>query len=137
MNLRKKRIIPSIKITFYLAGKDFDLERATQKIGIIPTRTRTRDSFPLGTLAYTTWEICVEKKRCAAVSILFEELVDILSGKSEILCELCKEYDLETNFEVVIHMQDGDSPEVVLSRKILFFATSINAEIGFDLYCYE
>ena len=129
--------VPSIKVTFYLTGDEFSLEKATKMIGVIPTETRTKDDWPPGGLVCTLWCIEIKEEYCIAISILFERLLDILDGKTKILNNLCKEYNLKTSFEVVIHMKDGDSPEVVLPRKVVSFAAAIDAEIDFDLYCYE
>lgn len=130
-------IIPSIKISFYITGDNYDLEEATKRIGIVPTMARTKGSLPPNALAYTIWAINIKEENCIAVSILFERMLSILDGKANIINELCNDYSLATGFEVVIHMKDGDSPEVVLPREVISFAAAINAEIGFDIYCYE
>jgi len=128
--------IPSIKVTFYIMADEFDLEEVTRRLGINPTETRTKDSFPPQGLAHTSWSLDVEEKDCCAVAILFEEMLEVLGGKSETIKTLCDDYNLETSFVVVIHMQGEDNPEMFLPREVISFAASINADIGFDLYCY-
>lgn len=71
---------------------------------------------------------------CKAISIPFEKLIEILENKSEIIVKICSKYNVVTDFGVVIYMNNGDNSEMVLSRKILSFATFINAEIGFCIY---
>ena len=133
--------IPSIKITLYLSAEEFDLDEVTNRLEITPTETRLKNNFPpqsiAADVARTLWCIDIKEENCIAVSILFEKLLNILDGKSEIIRAVCNDYNLETAFEVVIHMKDGDSPEVILPREVISFASAINAEIGFDLYCYE
>ena len=133
--------IPSIKVAFYISADKFDIDEVTRKVGINPTGTRTNADFPEQSIAAgvakTIWWFEVEEENCIAVSILFKKLLIILDSKSKIINAICNDYGLETGFEVVIHCQDGNNPELVLTREIVAFAASINAEIGFDLYCYE
>ncbi len=130
-------IVPSIEVIFYLSGDEFNLKEVTKRLDLIPTETRTKDSFPPQGLACTLWALGIKHYNCNGIYVLFEELIDILENKTEIIRGICKDYSIETSFEVIIHMKDGDSPEVVLPRKIISFAAAINAEIGFDIYCYE
>jgi hypothetical protein len=134
-------IIPSIKVIFCLFADEFDIDDVTRKLGIIPTDTRTRDSFPSQSIAAgvakTEWCLEIKEENCIAVAILFEKMLEILREKETLINEICDDYNLESSFVVVIHMQDGDSPEVVLPREVISFAAAISAEIGFDLYCYE
>lgn len=129
--------VPSIKVTFYLSADEFDLDEVTQKIGIIPTIARKKDSFPPTALACTIWALSIKEERCKAICFLFEELLNMLRPKEKLITDICKDYNIEASFEVVIHMQDGDGPEIVLPREVISFAATINAEIGFDIYCYE
>ena len=132
---------PSIKVWFCLDADEVDLGYVTKKLGIIPTETRTRESFPPQSIAAgfakDVWSFIIKEENCIAVSILFEKLLSVFKGKEGIIKKLCDDLGLEAAFEVVIHMQDGNSPEVVLPREVIAFAAAINAEIGFDLYCYE
>jgi len=129
--------IPSIKVTFYITADEFDLDEVTHRLRITPTKTRTKDSFSPQVSAYTVWALEIKEGNCIAVSIVFEKLLTILQDKEEIINRICSDYSTKTGFEVVIHAQDGDLPEIVLPREVVSFAAAINAEIGFDLYCYE
>lgn len=130
-------IIPSIKVAFSLIADYFDLDQVTNKIGVTPDSVRTRDSWPSKYYVKTVWSMERKKDNCIAVSDVFEKLINVLKGKEEIIKKFCSDYGIETSFEVVIHMNDGDSPKIVLPREIVSFAASVNAEIGFDIYCYE
>jgi len=136
-----KRFIPSIKVALYLIADEFDLDRVTEMIGVIPTETRTRESFPRQSIsagiAKSEWSVEIMQENCIAVSTLFEELLMVLKGKEDIIRRVCEDFCIDTGFLVVIHMKDGDSPEVILPREVISFAAAIRAEIGFDIYCYE
>jgi len=133
--------IPSIGVTLYLTADNVDPDEITRRLGIIPTSTRMRDEFPPQSIAAgvarNLWRIEVREDDCIALSIVSDKLLAIFDGKLEILKTICNDYNLKVSIEVVIHMKDGDSPEVVLHGDIISLAASINAEIGFDIYCYE
>jgi len=129
--------LTEMKISFYFAGDLFDLNYVTSRMGITPTETRTKDSFPPTGLAHTEWSIEFCQEKCKAVSILFKMLIDLLGGKEDIIRSICNEHDIEAGFVIVIHMENANGPEILLPREAVSFAASINAEIGFDLYCYE
>ena len=128
--------MPRISVSFCLSADLFDLDYVTKTLGIQPTAARTRDSFRIKEVAHTEWYIAIVKENCFAVSIPFGEMVHLLENKIEAINRLRSELNLEVIFVIVIHMKDGDGPEVVLPREIVSFAASINAEIAFDLYCY-
>jgi len=129
--------VPSVKIAFYFIAEEFDLEQVTSRMGMTPDGTRTRDDWPTEYFVKTIWSLEIKEENCIAVSLLFDKLIDILEEKSGVIRNICNDYNIEASFEVTIHCQDGDNPELVLTREIISFAASINAEISFDLYCYE
>ena len=133
--------VPSIKVTLYMTANEFDFKEVTHRLGVTPTTTKRRDSFPPKSItagtAKTIWALAVEERNCIAVAILFERMIELLRGKEALICEICNDYGLETRFEVVVHMQGEDAPEMVLHREVVSFAAAINADIGFDLYYYE
>ncbi|MCV42291.1 DUF4279 domain-containing protein [Listeria monocytogenes] len=57
-----------------------------------------------------------------------------LQGKENIINSLCNDLNLKAIFTVVINMENGDGPELVLTKEIISFISSINAEVGFDIY---
>ena len=132
--------IPSIKVKFFITGDDFDLDEVTNRVGINPTRARTKDSFPPQTIqagfACNEWLIETTEENCLAVAIKFEEMLSMLKGKTENIKSLCDDYNLETGFVIVIHMVGEDNPEMILPREVISFAASMNADIAFDMYVY-
>ena len=57
-------------------------------------------------------------------------------GKQAIINCICRKIDIIVDFVVVIKMTNENGPEIYLPQNIVSFAASINAEIGFDIYCY-
>ena len=129
--------MPTISVSFCLSADLFDLDYVSETLGIKPTAARTRDSFRIKEVAHTEWYIEITKEKCFAVSIPFGEMVHLLESKTGIINKLRSELNLEVTFVVAIHMQSEENPEIVLRQDSVSFAASINAEIVFDLYCYE
>ena len=136
--------LPTIKITFFLEGDEFSEEKVSTKLGMTPDEFRTKDDWPDAIKnaidlpshlrPRTGWSIDVKRESCCAVSDQFEKMMDLFKGKESMINELCEELNLSTAFVVVIEMEGGDRPEMVLTKEIVNFISSINAEIGFDLY---
>jgi len=127
---------PVISISFFFTGDYFDLDKVSSAMNIIPTETRISDSFKITYFAHTEWSIEIIETDCRAVSVVFEKLIDLLKDKKEIIRDICSK-NIEVGFTVVIHQKKEDSLEIVLSREIINFSASIEAEIGFDLYYYD
>lgn len=85
-------------------------------------------------IAKDGWLLETKKEECKAVSIQLNKLQKILSSKLDVIEKLCKKYFLETSITIVVEMEAGDGPELILSKDNVAFLSSINAEIGFDLY---
>ena len=136
--------MPVIQTTFSISasGGELDLEEVSRRLGVTPTRTRRKADFPPQTPAQTSWSLEVKEENAFSVGAVLDELIRRLAGENafenvEKLCTLCSDLAASPRFEIVIHMQSGDSPEVRLFSAQLLFAAAIGAEIGFDLYCYE
>lgn len=124
----------NIKIEFYFIGDWFDIKDITNAMGIEPSDTREKDSFPPEGLAHTEWSIGICAKNCNSISEPFTNLLKRLEGKEQTILSLCHKYHIRAGFNVVIHMEDGCGPEIVLIKEIISFAAAVQAEIGFDIY---
>jgi len=130
--------VPQIKAELFISGQDFDPNLITDSIGINPTCVRKREDFPKASIdcgvAHTFWKWETMREKSYAVSNQMEEMLQSISGKEKRINELCKKYKLETIIVIIIHMRRNNPPEMVLSKEIVAFIASINAEIGFDMY---
>jgi len=128
-------------IYFCLTGENFDFEEITKIMGVTPTLTRRKDEFPQQSIAAgvacAEWILELEEKNCTAISIVFDNLYNILKDKTIIINNLCNEYDIKAWFEIVVHTKEENGPELVLTRENIKFASSLNAGIGFNLYYNE
>lgn len=139
-----------IRITFYLVGKNglhVDLNYISERLNLFSTKTRTPDDWPDYIKNPNNelpdelkprylWEFDMQYEKCNAVSTRFEEMLKIFKDKAKIINELKDQFILEAGFEVGIHAQhdQGNLPEMCLTKEIIMFAASIEADIGFDMY---
>lgn len=137
-------VTPSVKVIFSIASvtNEFDFDQISQCLGIMPTNTRKKSDYPPTGLAQTSWSLIAKENNAKSVGAVMDKVVHQLVGADPHaaavkISELCDTLDASARFEIVIHMKDGDSPEVVLRSDQILFAAAVGAEIGFDLYCYE
>jgi len=139
--------LPKVKVAFILEGKDFDVDKITERLKVPPTSVRSKndwpdaiknlpENYPDNLKPRVNWILETEKEICDSVQKQFEKITKKLVGKEEIIKNLCLQYNLETGFTIVIDMEEMNRPELFLTKEIISFAASINAEIGFDLYIY-
>jgi hypothetical protein len=144
------RRLPTIKIGFDLTGDEFLEEDVSTKLGLNSDEFRSKDDWPDAIkenkdridLPYwykprTVWCVDICEEHSYAVSVQFEKMIDLLEGKENAIKEICEELNLIANFQIVINMEAGDRPEMILTKEILHLASSLNAEIGFDMYIFD
>ena len=129
-------ILPQIKVSFFFSGDEFDIDEVTEKLKINPTTTRKKEDFPIKQLAHTLWSLDTEKESCNTVSIQFEKLMELLRGKETLIKLICSNYKINAEFIVDIWMNNGDKPEMFITKDIFSFIASIKAAKGFDLFIY-
>jgi len=127
-------ILPQIRVSFFFSGDVFDIDDVSTRMNIMPTKTREKKDFPIKELAHTYWSLKTEKESCKAVSLQFEKLMKLLIGKEILIMQICNNYNIDAGFSIDIWMKNGDKPEMVLTKDIITFLASINAEVGFDLF---
>ena len=130
--------MPKIKVGFYMAGNNVELNAITEELNLQPTKTRKKNEWPQASisagLARDIWELETEKEECKAVSIQMNRLQGVLFSKLDTIKKLKEKYSLETSVTIVIEMEKGNGPEIVLLKENTEFLSLIGAEVGFDLY---
>ncbi len=143
----EERDLPLISVEFSLEGDEFDLCSVTNALGVLPSRTCTKEDWPDSIKnnaanlpseirPRTIWELDTPKVTSKSVSEQCEILMNIFKGKEGIVNKLRERYNLSAHVEVVIHMETMNGPEISLSGNVVSFLASIHADIGFDLYAY-
>lgn len=126
--------LPQVRVSFFFTGDEFSINNVTNAMKVQPTYAREKKDFPIQQIAKTTWVLETDKESCKAVAWQFEKLLRELGGKERIINHICNENGISAEFCVTVWMENGDKPEMVLTKEIISFLASINAEVGFDLY---
>ncbi|ENB9403855.1 TPA: DUF4279 domain-containing protein [Bacillus paranthracis] len=133
---------------FSITGDIFPVEAITDALNIEPTRTykkgdivARRDNPNLVSTKKlyrkeTDWNLSTGYQESYDINNQLYVILKSLEEKTEPLKQLKKKYDLEFLFMVVIQIENNESPAMYLQKDILDFASSIQAEIHFDLYIY-
>ncbi|MCU5471241.1 DUF4279 domain-containing protein [Bacillus paranthracis] len=133
---------------FSITGDIFPVEAITDALNIEPTRTykkgdivARRDNPNLVSTKKlyrkeTDWNLSTGYQESYDINNQLYVILKSLEEKTEPLKQLKKKYDLEFLFMVVIQIENNESPAMYLQKDILDFASSIQAEIHFDLCIY-
>ncbi|PFS66651.1 hypothetical protein COK41_06750 [Bacillus cereus] len=131
---------------FSATGDIFPLEAITETLSIEPTRTykkgdvvarRDNPNLVFTKNLYrkeTDWTLSTGYQESYDINNQLHVILKSLEEKTEQLKQLKKKYDLEFLFMVVIQVENNESPAMYLQKEIINFASSIQAEIHFDLY---
>lgn len=135
------KVLPLISVGFCMTSDSADLERISEVLNLTPSRSRRKEAWPRASIeagiACDSWEIDTEQTTSKSVDAECDKMIDILEGKEEVIQSLCKEYNMKTHFEVVIHMNSMETPAIFLEKETVAFLALINADIGFDIYTYD
>ncbi len=126
----------------------YSLEAITEALSIEPTRTykkgdvvarRDNPNLVSTKTLYrkeTNWTLSTGYQESYDINNQLYVILKSLEEKTEPLKQLKKKYDLEFLFMVVIQIENNESPAMYLQKNIIDFASSIQAEIHFDLNIY-
>lgn len=129
-------LLPQIEVSFLLTSNNDDIDMITEALNINPSKTRRKEEFKFQEFAHTIWELSTGKETSRAIDYQFKKLLSIINGKEEIIKELMIKNNIESYFIVIIHAENGDGPEIILTNDVIKFAGKIDAEIHFDIYYY-
>ncbi|MEK4629094.1 MAG: DUF4279 domain-containing protein [Solibacillus sp.] len=124
----------------FIGNDDFPLEIVTESLGVEPTQT-----WKVGDLVnnhtalerfYTCWKYKTAKLETLVVEEVLDPIYDIFHQKVDTINQLKKQFDLNVQLELVIIMENGNTPGLVISPEFSRFASSINALIDIDMYVH-
>jgi hypothetical protein len=126
----------NIKAEFIIIGADFPPADISKRLNIQPTsQWRKGDVLKNGrTREYSGWEISTEYQESLDMGVQLNKVISLIKEKNTELKEICEKYETECKFCIVVKIENGETPAMVLSREVIEFANSINAEIEFDVY---
>ncbi|MDL2251013.1 DUF4279 domain-containing protein [Lachnospiraceae bacterium OttesenSCG-928-J05] len=133
--------MPLISISFCMSSKSADLARITELLNLNPSKSRKKSEWPQASIdagvACDLWKLETEQVTSVSVDSEFKRMTNLLEGEKEKIISLCKEYEMDVHFEVVVHTKTTKTPAIYLEKESIQFLASINADIGFDVYAYE
>lgn len=133
-----------VYIRFY--GDDFPLEEVTEKIGLEPTKTEKKGEEmipPNGRVnpnfrryyPETCWELSTEYEETIFFEDQMNQIIEKLRSKTFVINELREKYGLKSHVQVVLQVENGETPIITLDKRMIRFAHQIETEyIGFDMY---
>lgn len=135
-----------IRVYFSLYGDDFPLEEVTEKLGLLPTSTDKKGEeiippngkiIPHARRYYpeTRWELDTDYEESKDLEIQMDKLIGKLRSKTFIINELRGKYNLRSHIQVVVELENGETPALTLNKKVISFAHQIQSEfIDIDMY---
>ena len=123
-----------IKVEFNLFGDTINFDKVKSLLNINPTRIRKKEDCKIAQYMRDSWQFSTGYKDVCAISIPFEELVDLMHMKFDIINDIKQQYSLKSNIVIVVMSDAEKKPEFVLTNKCIKFAADTNSEIHFDNY---
>lgn len=127
-----------VKISLLFTGDELPLETISAALDIIPTHKRKKAEWRIqNDFACDEWCMDLEKINCYDVDELFEKFIEIFENKTDLIKEICMEYNCEVYVMVVIYLDYSSRPYVCLSPETISFIHLIGAKLQFDIYEFE
>lgn len=133
---------------FSITGDVLPLNEVTKTLNIEPTTTYKKGdiivnnkpnvaSTKICKRLETSWELSTDYQKSYDINDQLNPLLEMLEGKVKELNELKEKHDLSYMFMIVIQIENNQTPATYLEDKIINFASSISAQIHFDMYVFS
>lgn len=131
----------SVKISLYIGGDEIPLERITSMLEIEPTITRKKAEWNADN-GFSCDEWIFELKKFKEINYpdieeIFRKFIGIFKQKTDIIKNICSNYDCRISVIVVIHMENSTKPYISMSPYTISFLHNINAELIFNIWGYD
>lgn len=122
----------------FSGNDDFPLDVVTENLGVKPTSTwkvgdRVNNHTPLERY-YTCWKYESRKLETLDPEDVLRPILDVFKFKVDTINQLKEELNLDVQIELVIVMENGQTPGLVIYPEFSGFASAINAFIDIDMY---
>lgn len=133
-------------VYFSLYGDEFPIDYVTETLEIEPTKTFKKGdiivkpfnpkvtSTKIHYRLETAWNLSTGYQESFDVKEQLDQILRPLKNKAALINQLKTEYELECHFTIVIIMENGYTPGLVIDYEQIEFANSIKAEFDIDLY---
>jgi hypothetical protein len=128
-----------LKIDFRIIGDDFNPKEVTEMIQIKPdSMWKKGEKYYKGKIecerSYSDWLITSEYRESLDVDELMKEIIQRIQDKKVMIKECKRKFELDYVFEVIVHIEDAQTPSLFFDSSIIKFINEIEAEIDVDLY---
>lgn len=125
---------PIVSCSFILCGaslKDKKLLESLSEIGageLTLSESRRAPQF-----SCDEWCISVKKDSCSCVSCCSTELISMLLEKAGLIQSIAHRWNLNAILLIHVNTIDDEMPELIFDKKLVHFASLVEAEIHFAL----
>ncbi len=129
-----------VMVEFRIIGDDFNPEVFTSALSVEPTKSWNKgdeyinQSNLLSIKKNSSWGISSGRRDSLDMGKQIYEVLDKLIGKEKILVNLKSKYNIDYTIDIVIEVENGQTPAVYLESKAIKFANDIGATFDFDMY---
>ena len=122
----------------FTGNDDFPIDVLTESLAVQPTTTwkvgdRVNAHTPLERF-YTCWKYESEKVETLDLEEVLRPIVDTFKYKVDTINQLKAQLDLNVQIALVIVIENGHTPGLVISPECSRFASAIDAFIDIDMY---
>lgn len=130
----------NVMVEFKITGDIFDEELINQKLSILPSvywkkgdvienSNQCRES--------TCWTLSTGYEVSMDINIQLTKIIDKLYSKWNKLLELSQKINVSYMIDIVVNIENGETPIIYFNSRNIEFAHAIGSEIGLDLYIYS
>lgn len=130
----------SVLVYFSIYSDEFDLNEVTHLMELTPTRVREKGIIPEGRKipsVETSWTLSTEYEHSYDINVQLNKIINLLKGKEKALKTIKDKFDVNFNFEIVIKIENKETPGIFFEKDTLNFINNIGATIDIDTYVYS
>lgn len=127
----------SVEVEFVISGDDFEIDEITKKLNIRPSKFWKLKEDVKGTFKRekcTMWLYSTGKNETLDIYTELKKIQDIFAPKVDVLCKIKEKYKLDYCLDIVIIIENGETPAIYLENSIINFISKIGGIIDMDTY---
>lgn len=126
----------SVMVDFRATGDDFHPDIFTKRLMLSPTSQWEKGSMQRSKrpTTYACWAISTGYIPSLDIHNQLITIVDMLNDKVPTLIDLQRSHNAYYRIDVVIRIEQGQTPAAYIAPRIIAFANSLGATIDIDIY---
>ncbi|MBU5451518.1 DUF4279 domain-containing protein [Acetivibrio sp. MSJd-27] len=129
----------TIMVSFTISSIKLDHKYISEKLGISPNYIRKSDEVlnNQSLFGHDEWSISTKDEESLDIKNQLCKILSLLDDKIQIINKLCEQFKAECSILITIKIEEGQFPAMEINQSFIKFLSSINANIGFDMYFYS